>query len=307
MTWILPAVHVLLALLLAPFLLSLINRTKAFFAGRNGQPWLQPYHDLWKLLRKGAVYSRTTTWVFRAAPLINLAAILAALTLVPFGDAPGLWSFPGDFLVLVGLLGLARLAMVLAALDTGSAFEGMGASREVLIAAVAEPALILSLAALARETGKLSLGLIHLAVGPSLWGTAGVVLALVALALIVVLLAEASRIPVDDPTTHLELTMIHEVMVLDHGGPDLAFILYAQALKLWLLGSLLLCLVFPLAGVGALATLVSLLALLALAGVIGIVESIMARLQMQRVPQLLVGALALAAVAFILQRPGGQP
>src|ERR1700733_7654352 len=139
----LSALHLLLALVLAPLLMSLINRTKALVAGRVGQPWLQPYWDLWKLLHKGAVYSRTTTWVFRAGPMIGLAAMLTVLLLVPFGGAPAVISFQGDFIFLIYLLALARLFVVLAALDTGSPFEGMGASREVWISALAEPALLL--------------------------------------------------------------------------------------------------------------------------------------------------------------------
>jgi formate hydrogenlyase subunit 4 len=307
--------HLLLALALAPLLLSVIHRTKAVVAGRAGQPWLQPYHDLGKLLHKGAVYSTTTTWVFRAGPLVGLAATLAALGLLPFGGAAALLRFDGDLLVFVYLLGLARLATVLAALDTGSAFEGMGASREVWVSALAEPALLLALAAVARavagQAGQAglstaSLSALHQAVEPGLWGRAALVLALVAVALLVVLLAEAARVPVDDPTTHLELTMIHEVMVLDHGGPDFAFILYAQALKFWALAALLVGLVVP-AGTGSLLLdeALALLGVLALSVLVGGVESAMARLRLNRVPQLLVGAAALAALAFVLERQAG--
>ena len=224
--------HLLLSLAGAPFLLSVINRTKALVAGRRGQPWLQPYHDMLRLLRKGAVYSHTTTWVFRAGPVIGLAAVLTAAVLLPFGNARALVSFQGDFIVFVYLLGLARLVTVLAALDTGSAFEGMGANREVWFSALAEPALMLGLAAVAQEvggTGPLSLSDLHIGMSAAVWDRAGFVLALVAVAWAVVLLSENSRLPVDDPTTHLELTMIHEVMVLDHSGPDFAFILYGAA------------------------------------------------------------------------------
>jgi len=283
-------VHILFALVLAPLLLGVINRTKALFAGRNGQPLLQLYYDLAKLLRKGAVYSRTTSWVFRAGPIAGLAAVVAALAIVPFAGTGAPVSFAGDLVLFAYLFGLMRFFTVIAALDTGSSFEGMGASREVQFAALAEPVLFLALAALARRTGSLSLSGILGAVTPSepVW-------ALVAVALLVVLLAENARIPVDDPNTHLELTMIHEVMVLDHGGPDFAFILYGAALKLWVLGALLVGVVLPGENI-----LLSLVAMLALAVVVGVIESTMARLRLLRVPQLLVGAGALAALALIL-------
>ena len=292
----------LLALALSPLLLGVINRTKASFAGRNGQPLLQSYFDIWKLLQKGAVYSRTTTWVFRAGPIIGLAAVLAATALVPLGGLPSTVSFTGDLVFFAYLLGLMRFFMVIAALDTGSSFEGMGASREVTFSALAEPALLLGLAALARQTGSLSLSSIYSSLSFDAWLGVGPMLALVVAALMVVLLAENARIPVDDPNTHLELTMIHEVMVLDHSGPDFAFILYGAALKLWVLGALVAGLIIPIrAGNPWLDGGACLLGMLVIAIIIGIVESSMARLRLPRqVSGLLVGAGALAAVALIL-------
>ena len=296
-----PLIHMLLALVFAPLSFGIINRTKALFAGRRGEPLLQTYYDLWKLLRKGAVYSRTTTWVFRAGPIIGLAAVVMAITLVPFGNAPALVAFPGDLVLFAYLLGLMRFFTVIAALDTGSSFEGMGASREVQFSALAEPALFLGLAATARRIGSISLSGIFEKISPDTWQTAGLALALVAVALFVVLLCENARIPVDDPNTHLELTMIHEVMVLDHGGPDLAFILYGASLKLWALGALLIGIVVPIhSGNGWLDAAAFLGGMLALAVVVGIVESTMARLRLVRVPQLLVGAGVFAALALIL-------
>ncbi len=297
------------AFLLSPLLLGVINRTKALFAGRRGQPLLQLYFDIFKLLRKGATYSRTTTWVFRAGPVVGLAAVMAALALVPLGGLAATMPFAGDLLLFAYLLCLMRFFTVLAALDTGSAFEGMGASREVLFSALAEPALFLALAALARHSGSLSLSGMISGVGPGSWLTQGPALALVAAALGVVVLAENARIPVDDPNTHLELTMIHEVMVLDHGGPDLAFILYGSALKLWALLALLAGLVVPVrTGSAAADAAAAVGGMLLLAVGIGIVESSMARLRMTRVPKLLVGALALAALALVLVlRGGGRP
>jgi formate hydrogenlyase subunit 4 len=293
-------IPLLLALALAPLLPGIINRTKALFAGRRGQPFLQTYFDLWKLLQKGAVYSRTTTWLFRAGPALGLAAVLVAITLVPLGCIPALITFPADFFLFACLLGLMRFFTVLAALDTGSSFEGMGASREVFFSALAEPALLVALATLARQAQSLSLSTIFSHVSGGHWLQAGPVLALVLIALVVVLLAENSRIPVDDPNTHLELTMIHEVMVLDHGGPDFAFILYGAALKLWVLSALVVGMVVPDTGTLWLNLVLSVGGMFLVAVVVGAVESLMARLRLLIVPQLLVGAGALAAMAFLL-------
>ncbi len=284
----------LFALAFAPFLLGIINRTKAIVAGRIGEPLLQPYYDLAKLMRKGAVYSRTTTWVFRAGPVVGLASVILATAVVPFGSRSALLSFPGDVFLLVYLLALGRFFTVIAALDTGSSFEGMGASREVTFSTLAEPALLLGLAAVARRTGSLSLsGMVsHLTLG--VWVQAAPTLALAATALLIVFLAENGRIPVDDPTTHLELTMIHEVMVLDHGGPDLAFILYGAALKLWLIGALLVGVLLPLHD-----TLSAVAVMSGVAVFTGLVESSMARLRLTQVPKLLVGAGVLSVLAVL--------
>ncbi len=296
-----PFVNILLALTLAPLMLGVINRVKARFAGRDGQPLFQAYFDLARLLRKGAVYSRATSWVFRAGPIVGLAAVLVTTAIVPLGGEPAPLPFPGDLVLLAYLLGLMRFVTVLAALDTGSSFEGMGASREVTFSALAEPALLLGLAALARQSGSLSLSKMYAALDFGAWWQSGPVLALVTAALAVVLLAENARIPVDDPNTHLELTMIHEVMVLDHSGPDFALILYGAALKLWVLGALLVGLIVPVRTGHAWLDLAAALAgMFVVAVAVGVVESSMARLRLLRVPQLLVGAGALAALALVL-------
>jgi len=293
-------IPLLLALVLSPLLFGVINRTKALFAGRRGQPLLQTYFDLWKLLQKGAVYSRTTTWIFRAGPMVGLAAALTAAMLVPLGNFPALIAFPADFLLFAGLLGLMRFFTVVAALDTGSSFEGMGASREVFFSALTEPALLVILATLAQQTGQLSLSTMLEPVSVAHWQHAGPVVALVVVALMIVLLAENARIPVDDPNTHLELTMIHEVMVLDHGGPDLAFVLYSAGLKLWLFAALVVGIVLPATANAWLNLLLATGGMFVVAVLVGVIESIMARLRLVVLPQLLVGAGALAAVAFLL-------
>lgn len=299
---ILPAAF---ALLFAPLLLGLINRTKAWIGGRCGAPVLQPYYDLRKLLGKGAVYSRTTSWVFRAGPIVTLAATGTAALLVPLGPWGAPFHFGGDLVLFAYLLGLARFFTVAAALDAGSSFEGMGGSREVFFSALAEPPLLLGLVGVAKaavgNAHGFDLSELHQRISGALWLDAGLVLLFVAVALFLVLLAECSRIPVDDPNTHLELTMIHEVMVLDHCGPDFACILYGAALKLWLLSALIVSVVVPRMASPWLDLAVSLGSVLALAVVVGVVESSMARLRLVRVPQLLVGAGVLAVLALVLE------
>lgn len=294
-----PEAAVVLAL--PPLLLSIIVKTKAWFAGRVGPPWLQPYYDLYKLLQKGVVYSRTTTWVFRAGPIVNLAALLTAATLIPVLSPGSLLGFAGDVILVAYLLALGRKFTVLAAMDTGSSFEGMGASREVTFGTMSEPALFLSFIVMAIATRSLQLSQM---VGPQLagpWSTIGPAMLLVVGALLIVLLAETCRVPVDDPATHLELTMIHEVMVLDHSGPDLAFILYGAALKFLLLGSILVHAALPHTGWPAwIDAPMRLVELAALAAVVGVIESSMARLRLTRVPLMLAGATVLASLAAVL-------
>ncbi len=296
-SWLLP----IPALLLAPFLLGVINRTKSFFAGRQGPSVFQAYYDLYKLFLKGATYSSTTTWVFRAGPIVGLAVTLTALMLVPFGRVRAPLAFSGDLVLLAYMLGLMRFFTVSAALDTGSAFEAMGASREVQFSALAEPALFLALAAVAVETDQWSLsGMItglsfgKLFVHPAVFAMVGVIL-------LIVFLTENARVPVDDPNTHLELTMIHEVMVLDHSGPDFAYILYSVALKLWVLGALLVGIICPIhTGKIWMDLLCSLGLMVVLAIGVGVVECTMARLRMAKVPHLLACAIVLAVIALSL-------
>ena len=286
---------------IAPLLPGIAVRTKSLLTGRHGAPVLQLYYDLGKLLRKQPVYSATTTWIFRAGPLLVLAALLLAAFLIPLDGRAAPLRFAGDLVAFAGLLALGRFALVLAGLDTGSSFEGMGASREVTVAAFAEPALFLCFTGLVLATGSVSLsGMLGAPLGET-WPRAAPSLTLVGIGLFVLLLAENSRGPVDDPATHLELTMIHEVTVLDHSGPDLAVILYGSALKLGLFGALVVCVFAPRAGLSALAAIAILVAGLCIVAVaVGIVESVTARLRLVRVPQLLVGAGVFAAFGIIL-------
>ena len=294
--------HVVLAMLLAPLMPGVINRVKAWFAGRRGPPLLQAYYDLWKLLHKGAVYSKTTTWVFVAGPIVGLACVATALLIVPLGGVPGLLAFSGDFLLAAYLLGLMRFFTILAALDTGSSFEGMGASREAFYSALAEPALLLGLAAMATQSHSLSLSAMYAAVTwNAMTSFAGPALLLVATALLIVFLAENARIPIDDPNTHLELTMIHEVMVLDHSGPDLAMIQYGAMLKLWVLGTLLVGILVPVrSGWWGVDLAAGIAGMMVLAVLVGVIESTIARLRLVRVPQFLVAASVLSILALVL-------
>jgi len=286
---------------LPPLLLGVIGKTKAAFAGRVGAPFLQSYYDLIKLFQKGSVVSTTTTWVFWAGPIVGLATVALALLLVPLGGHRAPLPFTGDLILLAYLLALGRFFTAAAALDTGSAFEGMGAAREVTFACLAEPAFFFGPLVLARLTGSLSLTDM---LGGSLvsgWAGAGASLVLVVVSWFIVLLVENCRIPFDDPNTHLELTMIHEVMVLDHSGPALGMILYGAALKLFLFGALVVRLVVPFTVGNAWADWgVFVAAMLLLAVVIGVVESIMARLRLVHVPHLLVTACLLSAFGIVL-------
>jgi formate hydrogenlyase subunit 4 len=293
-------INLFLMLVLAPLLFGIINRTKAIFAGRTGQPLLQSYYDLWKLFSKGAVYSKTTSWVFRLGPIVGLAVVISAAALVPSGRLPAIVAFDGDFILFAYLFGLMRFFTVLTALDTGSSFEGMGASREVMFSALAEPAFLVGLAAISKQTHLLSLTGMLAGPDTALWGQIGPVLLLVAFSVFIVFLAENSRMPVDDPNTHLELTMIHEVMVLDNSGPDLGFITYAATIKMWLLGTVLVGILVPYNGNVWIDIGTAVGAIFMLAVLVGVVESSMARLKLLHVPQLLLIANALSILALIL-------
>ncbi len=302
------AIHVVLLLAVPPLLLGMIQKTRAVFAGRHGPPVLQPYFDLARLVRKGAVYSRTTTWIFRAGPIVSLAAVLCAGLVLPLSSSASPLGFAGDVFAFAYLMALGRFFTMIAALDTGSSFEGMGASRDAAFSALAEPALFLSLAIVCLPARSATFSDAFASLPWGTWGFSHPVFLAAALALFVVLLAENSRIPVDDPGTHLELTMIHEVMVLDHGGPDLAFILYGSAVKLFVFGALLVHLLLPVpAGGGWPGAAVLIGGEVALAVLVGAVESVMARLRLPRIPQFLVGAAGLAAIGVIAFFYRGAP
>lgn len=294
-------IHILVAVTLPPLMLGVINRTKALFAGRVGPPLLQPYYDLHRLFRKGSVFSTTTTWVFRAGPVVGLVTTALALLMIPLASSNPPISFPGDPILVIYLLGLNRFFTASAALDTGSPFEGMGAAREVMFACLAEPALFLGLLVLAKLSGELQLASMFGGSLATVWRSDGASLVLVLLSWIIVLLVENCRIPFDDPNTHLELTMIHEVMVLDHSGPALGMILYSAALKLFLFAALIVRLVPQLVGESSWLEWPLFTVGIAIVAIgIGIVESIMARLRMTHIPVLLVAACLLSGFGVLL-------
>lgn len=287
-------------LLLAPLLPGIINKVKAWVAGRRGPPVLQLYYDLAKLWRKGVVLSTAVSPGHVAGPAIAWVAIVSAALLLPAGPAGAPLAFRGDALMFVALLALARFCTAIAALDTGSAFEGMGVAREVSFAVLGEAAIITALLALGVQTGSVSLTTM---LAPAVGAGA----ALLAAGLFAVLLAENCRVPFDDPNTHLELTMVHEVMVLDHSGPPLATILHGASVKLLLFSVLLAEAVLPigqlppLAAAGALAV-----SILAITVGVGLVESLLARLAFRRVPLLLTTAFLLCLFALLVAWKGGH-
>src|SRR5688572_13643483 len=231
-------------LAVAPLLRGAIKKMKAAMQTRQGPPLLQGYYDLAKLLRKETVRSDAASWVYVAGPRVYFAAALAATTLVPVLVAMAPFEGAGGILGLVGILAVGRFALATAALDTGSPFGGMGGSREMTIAALAEPALMLGLFTSALAAGSLDLGaVVRSLLDPGVVFRPSDIFALSGL--FVVLIAETGRIPVDNPATHLELTMIHEAMVLEFSGPDLALVEWASALKELLYITLLIDLFMP--------------------------------------------------------------
>jgi formate hydrogenlyase subunit 4 len=300
-----PALHVLhviasvaVWLLLAPLLPGVVNKVKAWLAGRKGPPVLQLYFDLARLWRKQVVLSTAVSPGHIVGPAVAFVALIGASLLLPLGRAGAPLAFEGDAVLFVYLLALARFATSHAALETGSSFEGMGAAREVSFAVLAEAAVITALLVLGVQTGSVSLTkMLAPAAGP---GTA-----LLAAGLYMVLLAENCRVPFDDPNTHLELTMIHEVMVLDHSGPPLAMILHGAALKLLVFCVLLTEAVVPLGGLSPAVVVVALAAAVLLtAGGVGVVESMQARLPFRRVPMLLTTAFLLCLFALMIAWQG---
>lgn len=293
------ALHLLLVLLMPIVMVGLVNRTKSWWAGRRGPRITQSAWDLLRLLRKRPVVSSVTTPLFRAGAWVVLGGTLLAALIAPVLGPVAPLQFDRDFIVFAYTLGLARLFLMLSAMDVGSSFEGMGTAREASFTAFIEPALFLVIGSAAVATGQASFaGLFGQWPAHGAW--AALVVPVVAV-LFVLLQAEAARVPVDDPMTHLELTMIHEVMVLDHSGPELAAMQYAAALKMTMYAGLIAALLNPLDALQApaAAAAVSAAIMAAVAVAVGCVESLVARLRMRLVPRYLMLATAVAALALL--------
>ncbi len=291
-----------LAMLLAPLYSGLILKVKAFFGGKKGPPLLINYFTLIKLFKKGSVYSTSTSYIFKLGPMVSLSVAVTALLFLPVAGQPPLFSFNGDVILLLYLFGLGRFFTIAAAMDTASPFEGMGAAREAYFPVICEATLFMVLILFAILTGQVNLAAYFSGGQPLfLWQKAGSPLLFVVMALFIVLLTENSRVPVDDPATHLELTMIHEVMVLDHSGPDFGLIELGSFFKLFFYATLVTRLICPFTA-GNLSADTGLF-FVALAGVyaaIGTIESVMARYRMDKVPQLALTSFALAFFATVI-------
>ncbi len=289
-------------ILISPFFfIGLVNKVKAVWAGRKGASVFQPYNDFFKLLHKGEVISRTTTFIFKISPSINIASVVFALALVPVPYFGSLISFSGDFVLFAYVLAFSKFMMILASLDTGSSFEGMGASREATYSTIVETAFFIFIGSLALLTNQISFTTIFSSLNIST-GYSVLVKILLVISLFIMVLVEGSRIPIDDPNTHLELTMIHEVMILDYSGPDLAYILYAAALKMVILSMLIANLLISLSTSITSAFLLFAAVLVIVFAAIGIIESLIARTRISHIPQFvfIMTALTLTAFAVII-------
>ena len=273
----------ILIILLAPFfMLGVIKKTKAFWAGRKGVSVFQPYWDFFRLMKKDAVYSKTTSWVFKFAPIIGLATVVFASLFVPLVQGQAIINLQFSFIIFAYILGLGKFFALLGALDTGSSFEGMGASREACFSTIVEPAFFIAIASIAALSQNYTFeSFKYILDGAGVYGY--LIIALAAITLFIMLLIEACRVPVDDPTTHLELTMIHEVMILDNSGVDLGLITWTSAIKLFLFEALIANLILPIGQSLPLSILCFLGITFLVSVLIGTVESAIARFRMTHV------------------------
>ncbi len=286
------------------FISGIIVRTKSVTSGRKGPCIMQPMKDIVRLWKKGSVYSNTTSWVFRIAPTIYFSSILMAMSMLPLGESPGLFSFNGDFVFFAYVLATGKFFNIIAALDTGSSFEGMGASREALFSMLAEPAFFILMGSLGLLTGFTSFNSIFQALhfGSYITYALGIIATFILLMLTMI---ENSRMPIDDPKTHLELTMIHEVMILDNSGFDLGLIFQATNLKFALYGTLIVNMF--LGNLPLYATIPLFLAIQILFGIsIGLIESFMARYRMSHNAQfiLILSSLSILVLFSVLMLLG---
>ena len=305
--------QMLLVLLLAPLLTGFIRKLKARLLRRQGPPLLQPYRDLIRLMRKDVVLAETASWLFRVIPYIIFAGTWVAASLVPTFGSGLLFSWSADLIAIIALLGSARFFLALAGMDVGTAFGGIGSSREVMIASLAEPAILITVFAVAMIAGSTQLSTITEYMGSSAVGLR-VSLGLALVALIIVAIAENGRIPVDNPATHLEVTMVHEAMVLEYSGRHLALVELSSQLKLLLYVSLIACIFMPWGAAepraGNLALAVGALTyvgkLVACGILLAVFETSIAKMRVFRVPEFLGVALMLALLATLLRFVSGS-
>lgn len=297
----------LIILLFVPFIMTgLINKTKAFWAGRKGASVFQPLYDFVKLVKKDFVVSKTTSAVFNIAPVFAVASVLFAGLFVPLATGNAVIITPGDVVIFAYTLGLGKFMMLISAMDTGSSFEGMGASREACFSAIVEPAFFMLIASVMVLTGIPTFYSLYGVVSSS--GIYGILVAVFAvIILFIMLLTEGARVPVDDPDTHLELTMIHEVMLLDNSGLDLALFSWANSIKVLLISSLIVCLIIPFNIPVVLHILCYLLVAGFIAVVVGTVESGMARIRMPHVFEFIfiMSSLALVVISLVMAKVFG--
>jgi len=277
---------------------GIVIRTKSILSGRKGPGLLQPLKDLWRLFRKGSVYSETSSFIFRIAPSIYFSTVVMAIFLIPFGSYPGILSFRGDFVFFAYVLALGKFFMIIAAMDTGSSFEGMGASREALYSMLVEPAFFILMGSFALLTGQSSFIEIfnNLHFGTYISYTLG---SMAAFVLVIVAMIENSRMPVDDPKTHLELTMIHEVMILDNSGFDLGLILYTTNLKFAMYGALITNFLIPTNLPLYYAIVIFIGIQIVFAIIVGIIESFMARFRMNHNAQFIFTLSSISILIFL--------
>lgn len=297
----------LIILLFVPFLMmGLIKKTKSFWGGRKGPSIMQPWFDFVRLMKKDFVISNTTSAVFKITPVITFASVIFAGLFVPLASGSAIVNIPVGLIVFAYILGLGKFFALISAMDTGSSFEGMGASREACFTSIVEPAFFMVIGSIMALTGNYtfdSLGKIL-----SSAGTYGIlIIVFTALVLFIMLLTEGSRVPVDDPATHLELTMIHEVMILDNSGSDLALLTWANGIKMLLISSLIAYMVVPSNVSDFVGVLLYLGVIALLSMIIGTVESGMARIRMSHVFEFvfIMSSLALVVLSLVMARMFG--
>ncbi len=286
----------LLILVAAIFFTGIIIRTKSLASGRKGPGILQPIKDVIRLFKKGSVYSQTTSIIFQIAPTIYFASVVMALLVIPFGQTKGVISFNGDFIFFAYVLALGKFFSIISAMDTGSSFEGMGASREALYSMFAEPAFFILMGSLALLTGYTSFHEIFAALHMGSYISYAITV-LATFVLVMVAMIENSRMPIDDPKTHLELTMVHEVMILDNSGFDLGLILTAGFMKFSIYGALVVNLFIGMVRY-EFAIPMFFAIQFAMAVSIGLIESFMARFRMSHNAQFIVALTSVSLLIF---------